>query len=119
MTKLWGPISTSEWRDTPSISGRVALEVDVDEGRAVYFINGHSEPALLRLPFCALHSQEDGTTKPVVVIQAEHVKDQIILGIRPLKGGNGICLLTEVQILESGFEAALPPNTSLERSRDR
>lgn len=35
---LWGPIAIENWRDTPSIAGRVDREEDLVAGRAVYFL---------------------------------------------------------------------------------
>jgi hypothetical protein len=103
MTDLWGPISASEWRSTPCITGRPATETDVSSGSAVFYVSGESAAAPIALPCCAIQSLEDGTEQPVVVIQAELAPHGTILGVRPLLGGNGICLLTEVRLLPAGF----------------
>jgi hypothetical protein len=118
MSDLWGPISPTEWRGTPCLSGRIAVEADVKEGRAVFFVKGGSNPAPIQLPCCALQMREDGSTTQVVVIQAEYVDGKTLLGVRFLSGGNGICLSTDVQMIESGFEPSLPPNKSPERTRE-
>jgi hypothetical protein len=73
----------------------------------------------IQLPCCALQKRDDGSSTQVVVIQAEHVDGQTLLGVRSLTGGNGICLLSDVEMLQSGFDASMPPNKSLERTRDR
>ena len=103
MAELWGPISAGEWRDVPCVTGRTATEADVAAGSAVFYIQGHSAAASMRLPCCALRLLEDGSEQPVVVIQAEVASQGTVLGIRPLSGGNCICLVTEVRVLPDGF----------------
>ena len=105
MTDLWGPIQASEWRNTPCVVGRPASEDDVSVGRAVFYVPGASAAASMTLPCCAVQSLEDGTEQLVVVVQAELVPDGTILGVRPLAGGNGICMATEIRLLPDGFGA--------------
>ncbi len=103
MDDLWGPIEASDWQGTPCIAGRAATEADVKSGHAVFFIKGNSTPAQMNLPCCAIQTLEGGEVQPVVVVQAEVTPDGTILGVRPLAGGNGICLDYEVQLLSHGF----------------
>ena len=103
MSELWGPISASDWRGTPHISGRPATEADVAAGLAVFYVPGESAAAPMSLPCCAYQLLEDGTEQSVVVIQAELAPQGTLLGVRFLTGGNGICLATEVQLLPDGF----------------
>ena len=119
MTDLWHSIFESEWRNTPCVVGRVATESDVKAGRAVFYVKGASSPAPMRLPHCAIQTRSDGSTIKVVVVQAEYADNQTLLGVRPLAGGNGICLLQEVELLDDWNSSGLPPNTSLERTRER
>ena len=105
MSELWGSISASDWRNTPYIAGRPATEVDVAAGIAVFYVPGASSAASMPLPCCAYQQLEDGTEQPVVVIQAEVAPHGTILGVRPLTGGNGICLATEIRLLPDGFAA--------------
>ena len=105
MTDLWGPIQASEWRTVPCITGRPATEADVAAGSAVFYVPGDSAPAPVGLPCCAVQRLEDGSELPVVIIQAELAPHGTLLGVRPLAGGNGICMATEVQLLPSGFES--------------
>jgi hypothetical protein len=118
MSDIWGPIPPNEWRSTPYLAGRVAIDADVREGRAVFFVNGDSEPAVIQLPCCALQKRDDGSCTRVVVVQAEHVDGQTLLGVRSLTGGNGICLLSDVEILQEGFDASTPNDKSLEGTRE-
>jgi hypothetical protein len=60
-------------------------------------------PADLRLPAAGGQKLADGTTQQVVVIQAEIANDAVVLGVRPLQGGNGVCTLEEVTLLPDGF----------------
>ncbi|MBL0121847.1 MAG: hypothetical protein IPP88_03660 [Betaproteobacteria bacterium] len=101
MSNLWHPIDPSCWEATPSIAGRAATEGDVKNGIAVFYIQGHSEPIDMQLPRAAIQKLEDGSTQPVVVIQAEQGPSGVILGIRPLQGGNGVCLEDEVQYVSN------------------
>ena len=105
MSDLWGTIAASDWQLTPHISGRAATEADVAEGLAVFFVQGESTAASMRLPCCAIQLLEDGSAVPVVIIQAEHAPSGIVLGVRPLSGGNSVCLESEVQLLTSGFDS--------------
>ena len=103
MTDLWGPIQANEWRNTPCVLGRPASEDDVAAGNAVFYVPGDSAAASMALPCCAVQTLEDGTEQPVVVVQAELAPHGTILGVRPLSGGNAICMATEVRLLPDGF----------------
>jgi hypothetical protein len=98
MSDLWGQVLETEWRSTPSISGRQATEADVLAGTAVFFIQGESSAAELDLPCLGIQRREDGTETRVIVIQAEHAPSGVILGVRYLTGGNGVCSMSEVEL---------------------
>ena len=60
-----------------------------------------SQPMDLKLPRCAIHKdQETGKQTPVIVVQAEDVKGNKTVGFRSLSGGNGVCLLFELELLD-------------------
>ena len=103
MEDLWGPIDQKLWQETPCIFGRQATEQDVKDGIAVYYVNGATTPASLVLPACGYQMMEDGSEQPVVVVQAEIIPDGTLLGVRPLSGGNGICMDSDVRLLLAGF----------------
>jgi hypothetical protein len=103
MTAHWGSISATEWPTVPCTVGRTATHADVEAGTAVFFVQGESEPAPIALPCCAIQSFEDGSQQRVVVVQAELGPHGIILGVRPLSGGNAVCMATEVELLPAGF----------------
>ena len=88
------------WRDTPCTADRVAQEEDVREGRAVFYVNGPSEPVEMALPHGALLRDEDGQVVPVIVIRAESTNCGEVVGYRPLKGGNGVCAPNELELLD-------------------
>lgn len=104
MTDPWGPISATEWRSTPCVTGRAATEADVIAGSAVFNVPGDSAAAKMDLPACAIQSLEDGSEQLVVIVQAELAPHGTTLGIRPLSGGNGVCMATEVRLLPAGFQ---------------
>ena len=105
MTAIWEQILASDWRSTPCVTGRAASEADVLAGRAVFYIEGDSAAAPVQIPCCAIQTLDDGSEQPVVIVQAELGPDGILFGVRPLSGGNGICLSNEVHLLPAGFES--------------
>lgn len=99
----WKPIDPAAWRDVPHLEGRLSSEEDVAAGRAVFRLDaarGKAAPATLALPRCGLQRLEDGVMRPVVVIQAEVLNNETILGVRYLPGGGGVCALEEVELLD-------------------
>jgi hypothetical protein len=103
MIELWAPISASDWHNVPCVAGRAATEADVAAGRAVYYIQGASSPAPFELPCCAYQLLANGIEQAVVIVQAENSPNGVLLGVRPLSGGNCICLASEVRLVPSGF----------------
>ena len=103
---LWGPIRAERWSEVPAIRNRPATEWDVHGGIAVFYGENEKREALpLPLPQPAFHvDAETGNRTPVVVIQAECSRDQYIVGVRYLDGGNGVCLLDELMFVD---EAAM------------
>jgi hypothetical protein len=97
--------AASPWQQTPHLTGRVAEEQDVKDGRAVFYLQDAHEIgaayADIGLPRCGIFL-ESGT--PVIIIQSERVDEKHYVGYRPLSGGNGICLISEVQLLEKPDE---------------
>ena len=108
----WGPIDLTHWRDTPCLSGRVAVEADVNAGRAVFFLAGATaRPHPLDLPCCAVLAERGLPSKPVIVIQAESTDRGIFAGYRTLTGGNGVCNLDELALLpgpDASFQRTAP-----------
>ena len=101
---LWGPVDRARWRSVPHMDGTLATERDVEEGRAVFFLGnarkGPAQPSTLRLPALALWPDSDRRShRPVIVIQVE-IGQQKIAGIRFLEGGNGVCLLEELEFID-------------------
>ena len=99
---MWNSFSPEEWESIPSISGRVATEEDVESGIAVFYIPVGSVACDAVLPTCVIHIDEETNERtPAVAIQAEQAGELVYLGIRYLDGGNGVCELDEVELLES------------------
>ena len=97
MSHLWGPIKPNAWRHVSSVSARQATDGDVQEGRAVFYVDGQSEPYDIDLPCLGFQTMGDGTEVKVVIVQAEHSPNGPILGVRYFEGGNGVCSLREVR----------------------
>jgi hypothetical protein len=100
---MWEEINAADWKNTPFISGRVASDSDVKSGHAVFYIEGASVPAEFDLPCCAMQLMPNGSEQTVVIIQAETTDNGTLLGVRPLTGGNGICMVDEVRLVPEGF----------------
>jgi hypothetical protein len=101
---LWGPIDRTQWRAVPHMDGALASESDVKAGRAVFFLDNLDEvparPSSTPLPTLALWPDpEVGVRRPVVVIQIELGQKELV-GIRFLEGGNGVCLLQELEMID-------------------
>ena len=103
MTDLWGLISATDWHATPCMVGRAATGTDVAAGSATFHEQGGSIPAPMSLPCCAVQILDDGSEQPISIVQAELAQQGAILGVRPLCGGNGICMSTYVRLLPAGF----------------
>ncbi len=72
---LWGRVDVAQWQQTPCLRGRLGVEQDVKDGRAVFYL------------------------VPAVVIQSERADHKHYIGYRPISGGNGLCILSEVELL--------------------
>jgi hypothetical protein len=101
---LWGSINIKSWEKTPSINDRIATNDDVESGVAVYSVEkGGSEHKAYNTQLPKLAYLMDTATKKeelVVVIQIENTSQGIIAGYRNLEGGNGVCFLYELKILD-------------------
>ena len=121
MSQLWGPIDLNRWRETPAIAARVARESDVRAGTAVFFLEDPERigatPLELEVPCCAVWRNDDGVNVPVVVVQAEEAEGKTYIGFRFLEGGNGLCALEELELLDSPDERFLDPGRESGASR--
>ena len=97
---LWGPIPIEHWPSTAAITGEVADEEDVKVGRAVFYINGVSEHHEMPLPSLARWITSEPPGELVVIIQAQVTDQGVMLGVRPLSGGNAVVTLEEVEVLK-------------------
>jgi hypothetical protein len=97
-------INLERWQNTPHIKGRIATDEDVQEGIAVFRINGKGlehVPVDINLPALAYHSNDETDERtPVIVVQSERVGDQEVAGIRYLDGGEGACNLWELEFTD-------------------
>ena len=101
--QLWKPIRAEGLSSVSCTKGRLATEEDVQAGTAVFYLKGGGDsgpqPYPMDLPAFALYS--DGTCPPipVVIIQAETADGQVLIGVRPLSGGNKLCLLSDCTLV--------------------
>lgn len=105
--QLWGPVDMKKWKEIPCLIGRLATEADVKEGRAAFYVTGDSamKPLDIPLPACAIHYDADTKmATPVILIQAVQTTKITAVGYRLLSGGNGVCLLSELEILKGPDE---------------
>lgn len=97
--ELWGPVEVQNWRSVATTNGRVADEADVIAGRAVFYIDGASEPHSMPLPSLARWIGSEMPEELLIIIQAEMTDQGVVLGVRPLSGGNAVVALSEVEVL--------------------
>lgn len=102
MNDLWGSIEATQWREVPFITARVATGADIASGATFFIIQGEPEPESIALPICTIQRLEDGSTEAVIIIQAEKTSHDVYLGVRPLVGGNAICIIKEVKFVPAG-----------------
>ena len=98
----FAPLDPAAWREVPHLQGRLARQEDVAAGRAVFYLDADPRrcaPAGLSLPACAIQTLEDGSARPVIVIQAEVLGGETLVGVRYLDGGRGVCFASEVELL--------------------
>jgi len=100
----WGKIDMRNWEKVPHLRGRRASELDVAKGIAVFYIpeSHNSEPyELVKFPSCAIFREEgNGPEMPVVVIQTEKTDQSVLIGYRLIIGGNGVCDIKEIELLD-------------------
>jgi hypothetical protein len=99
-------IDVAHWRETPCLKDKAATQEDVGACRAVFAAPGSSSRSIdLNLPRCAIHTdQQTGKKTPVIVIQAEDVGGTKTIGFRSLLGAEGVCLLSELELLDGPDE---------------
>ena len=99
---LWGRIDVAHWHQTPCLCGRIAVEQDVKDGRAVFYLGNAAEIGAVHvdigLPHCAIVHVE-GREIPAVAIQSERADHKHYIGYRPVSGGNGVCVFSEAELL--------------------
>jgi len=106
--ELWGPVNPAAWKSVPCVTARPATEQDVKDGRAAFYLSGPPggvRAIMISLPHCAIwHDKEHHRDVPVVCIQAEDYGKAKAVGFRFLTGGNGVCLLSELDLLDEPNE---------------
>lgn len=102
--ELWGPIDLKTWRSTPCMRGTLATEADVRAGRAVFHLGSDSADVARvgaqPLPCLGIQKLDGGRELPVVVVQVEEVPGKSFVGVRYVTGGNGVCFLSELELVD-------------------
>lgn len=106
---MWDAIEIEDWKTVPYLSGRVATERDVKDGRAVFYVPSGSEPYETELPLFALQTEENSNMKiPCKAIQIENTHEGTAVGVRYFDGGNGVGMANEFE-----FYSEVPADLSL------
>jgi hypothetical protein len=97
----WGPVDIAAWRDLSVIAGKVATKQDVENANAVFFIPVGVEYAPtsehpFSLPFPAIVNESG---EPVFAVQCEQLDSDVFVGSRKISGGNGMCMLNQLEML--------------------
>lgn len=92
--------------DVVPFTGKIATKKDVKSKEAVFNLNGQKDPThkalKIRLPFFAFMLQPDSKpSKFVVIMQAETLKGDTILGYKEANGLFGICKPRELEYFEA------------------
>jgi hypothetical protein len=99
---LWGRVDVDRWQQMRCLRGRIAVEQDVKDGGAVFYLGNADEIGAVHvdigLPHCAIIHVE-GREIPAVVIQSERAEHKHYIGYRPISGGNGVCAFSGVELL--------------------
>ncbi len=74
------------------VSGRVAIEEDINSGAAVFMLQSEGEnigtAMKIDIPQYALHKNEEGKISKVVIIQAESANEQEVIGALSIADGS-------------------------------
>jgi len=108
-----GPLDMTKWQEIPCIEKRAATDEDVDNGLAVFSaqrVDGAAPvPYSMRLPHCAIYNDEESDSKiPIVIVQAEVVDSNIVVGAKMLNGGDLACPLEDVELLDEPDQRFFP-----------
>jgi hypothetical protein len=97
----FGPIDLNNWNKIPFLKGRVANDEDIKFGRAIFMVEGDEhEPIHIEIPALAFQTDEEtGERRKVVMIQAERVGTDEVVGIRYIDGGDGVCMRFELDFI--------------------
>lgn len=92
--------------DVAPFTGKVASKKDVQNKVAVFNLESKKDPShrslKIRLPFFAfLQQPKQQPSKFVVIMQAEYLKGDTILGYKEANGLFGICKPTDLEYFES------------------
>lgn len=106
---LWGPLGMNDWQKVSFINNQIATEEDVKIGKAVFYIkkeeNIDHKPLNIQIPSLVFQlDQETGEKTLAIIIQAEKVNEEDLVGLRYFDGGNGICSLHEVEFIKGDIE---------------
>lgn len=96
-------INKQNWQNLPVMRDRIATNEDVSAGNAVFNLrpeDGVAMPINMRLPQTAIYYHEDQRQIPVIIVQAEELGDNKIIGMYTLDGEVMIGALTEVDLVE-------------------
>lgn len=96
--KRWAPFEITNWENTTVFDDRIATEIDVKNGQAVFSLRNVNNHTIhpLGLPILAyLINEENDTKLLVVIIQAESTEKGILLGYRNPNGGSGVGFINE------------------------
>ena len=96
-------LDINNWNKVPFLKGNIATKKDVDLGRAIFEINSKGQEHLaleIEIPALAYYNDEETNKKTkVIVIQAEQVNKQKVVGLRYFDGSEGVCMLSELEFI--------------------
>lgn len=102
----WYTLDMDYWDKVPHTKGRLATNIDVEKGKAAFFIHRKysykAKPLPIQIPVCAHY--KDPITKrkiPVIIIQAERLNMREYIGYVDVETGDlGIGFLKNFKLLD-------------------
>lgn len=98
--------SVENWHEHECVRNRPAVERDVQEGRATFYVpeTTASDVYPIECPAPAILTVDESKRVSVIVVQAQHVKDTVAVGLMDQNGNHYVSTIDEVEI----FDEATP-----------
>jgi len=103
LKKFTYPVTSNNWKNIPTFSGRLATKDDVDKNVAMFCTVEAGEKLYeMDLPFCAIYTEKKtGERFSIIAVQAEAAHAEVVIGSVKISGETIVCLLSELEIVKN------------------